>query len=123
MIQNIKPINDCVVVEPIEVGVSQGGVVLPDAYKDKPQRGRVLGIGPGKLYDSGYEKHHEFWIGKTTYTKVEERRIRLHPDLKVGDTVLYGRYAGNEVELADGVTESRKVIIMREADLLGVEAE
>src|SRR5262245_50410458 len=90
---NIRPLDDRVVVEPLEAeDKTAGGILLPDTAKQKPQRGRVLAAGPGKLLDSG-------------------ERARLA--VAVGDEVLYGRYAGNDVTV-----ERKEVKILRETDIL-----
>jgi chaperonin GroES len=89
----IRPLDDRVVVEPLEAEEkTAGGILLPDTAKQKPQRGRVLAVGPGKLNDDGK---------------------RTAPAVKVGDEVLYGRYSGNEIELS-----GREIKILRESDLL-----
>ena len=89
----VRPLDDRVVVEPLEAEEkSAGGILLPDAAKQKPQRGRVLAVGPGKLSDKG-------------------ERSAL--SVAKGDEVIYGRYSGNDVEL-----EGREVKIMRESDIL-----
>jgi len=89
----IRPLDDRVVVEPLEADEkSAGGILLPDTAKQKPQRGKVVAVGPGKLKDNG-------------------ERIAL--SVKTGDEVIYGRYAGNDVEVAD-----KDLKIMRESDIL-----
>jgi chaperonin GroES len=89
----IRPMDDRVVVEPLEAEEkTSGGILLPDSAREKPQRGRVLAVGPGKLQDDGK---------------------RLAVEVAVGDEVLYGRYAGNEIKVGD-----KDVKIMRESDLL-----
>jgi chaperonin GroES len=89
----IRPLDDRVVVEPLEAEEkSSGGILLPDTAKQKPQRGKVLAVGPGKLKDNG-------------------ERIALA--VKTGDEVIYGRYAGNDVEV-----NNKDLKIMRESDLL-----
>jgi chaperonin GroES len=90
---NLRPLDDRVVVEPLEAEqVTAGGIVLPDSAKEKPQRGRVVAVGPGKLLDSGDR-------GKLS--------------VAVGDQVIYGKYGGSEVEV-DGVEYK----ILRENDIL-----
>src|SRR5262245_43269368 len=90
---NIRPLDDRVVVEPLEADEkTTGGILLPDTAKQKPQRGRVLAVGPGKLRDSG-ERHAL--------------------NVKVGDEVLYGKYAGSEVEV-----DGKELKILRENDVL-----
>ena len=91
--EKIRPLEDRVVVEPLEAEEkTSGGILLPDTAREKPQRGRVLAIGPGKLQDDGK---------------------RLTVSVAVGDEVLYGRYAGNEVEIG-----GKAIKIMRESELL-----
>jgi len=93
MAVSLKPLDDRVVVKPLESEEkTAGGIVLPDNAKEKPQRGRVVAAGPGKMNDSG-------------------DRIAL--SVKVGDEVLFGKYAGNEVKLG-----GEELKIMRESDLL-----
>ena len=95
MALKIKPLADRVVVEPAEAEeVSAGGIILPDTAQEKPQQGKVVAVGPGKVSDSG--------------TLVE-------PTLKTGDSVLYGKYSGTEVTI-DGTEYS----IMRERDILAI---
>lgn len=92
----IRPLEDRVVVEPFEAEErTAGGIVLPDSAREKPNQGKVIAVGPGKLLDSGE---------------------RGQMSLKVGDRVLYGKYSGNEIEI-DGT----KFVIMRESDVLGVQ--
>ncbi len=87
---NIKPLGDRVLVEPTAAEeVTMGGIIIPDSAKEKPLRGKVLAVGNG--------------------TKDEEMV------LKAGDEVLYGKYAGTEIEF-----ENRKYIIMRQSDVLAV---
>ncbi len=75
----VRPLDDRVVVEPLEAEEkSTGGILLPDSAKQKPQRGRVLAVGPGKLSEKG-------------------ERIAL--GVVKGDEVIYGRYAGNDIEV------------------------
>lgn len=89
----VRPLDDRVVVEPLEAEEkTAGGILLPDTAKQKPQRGRVLAVGPGKLRDSG-----------------ERSRVAV----AVGDEVLFGRYAGNDIEVS-----GKEVKIMRESDIL-----
>jgi chaperonin GroES len=90
---NIRPLDDRVVVEPLEAeDKTAGGILLPDTAKQKPQRGRVLAAGPGKLLDNG-------------------ERARLA--VAVGDEVIYGRYAGNDITV-----ERKEIKILRESDIL-----
>jgi chaperonin GroES len=89
----IRPLDDRVVVEPLEAEEkTTGGILLPDTARQKPQRGRVVAVGPGKLSDKG-------------------ERSAL--SVAKGDEVIYGRYAGNDVQV-----EGRDVKILRESDIL-----
>jgi chaperonin GroES len=95
MALSLKPLGDRVVVEPIEQDeVTAGGIVLPETAKEKPQKGKVLAAGPGARDEDG-------------------KRIAL--DVKVGDTVLFAKYAGTEFKL-----DSKKLLILRESDLLAI---
>lgn len=90
---NLRPLDDRVVVQPVEAEeTTAGGIVLPDSAKEKPQRGTVVAVGPGKLLDSG--SRGELGIG-------------------VGDTVIYGKYGGSEVEV-----NGEEMKILRESDIL-----
>ncbi len=89
----LRPLDDRVVVEPIEAEeTTSGGIVLPDTAKEKPQRGTVIAVGPGKLLDSG-------------------ERAAL--SVSVGDEVIYGKYGGSDIEL-----NGDEVKILRETDIL-----
>ena len=89
----LRPLDDRVVVQPLEAEeMTAGGIVLPDAAKEKPQRGKVLAAGPGKLLDSGNR-------GELSVSK--------------GDTVIYGRYGGSDVEV-----DGQEMKILRETDIL-----
>jgi chaperonin GroES len=89
----LRPLDDRVVIEPMDPEeVTAGGIVLPDAAQEKPQRGHVVAVGPGKLLDSG--KRGELSIG-------------------IGDQVIFGKYAGSEVEV-----DGKDLKIMRESDIL-----
>ena len=95
MALKIKPLADRVVVEPEEAQeVSAGGIILPDTAQEKPQQGKVVAVGPGKVSDAG--------------TLIESA-------VKKGDTVLYGKYSGTEVTI-----DGREYSIMRESDILAV---
>ena len=90
---NLRPLDDRVVVQPSEAEeTTAGGIVLPDSAREKPQRGTVIAVGPGKLLDSGN---------------------RGELSVVVGDVVIYGRYGGSEVE-GDG----KEMKILRESDIL-----
>jgi chaperonin GroES len=89
----IKPLDDRIVVEPLEAEEkTAGGILLPDTAKQKPQRGKILSVGPGKLLENG-------------------NRVALA--VKVGDEVLYGKYSGSEVEVG-----GKELKILRESDIL-----
>ena len=89
----VRPLDDRVVVEPLEAEEkTAGGILLPDTAKQKPQRGRVIAIGPGKLLDSG---------------------DRAAMAVSRGDEVIYGRYAGSDIEV-----DRKEIKILRESDIL-----
>jgi chaperonin GroES len=89
----IRPLDDRIVVEPIEAEErTAGGIVLPDNAKEKPQKGKVLAVGPGKMRDDG---------------------ARMTMSLAKGDQVLYGRYSGTEIKI-----EGKEYLIVRESDVL-----
>lgn len=92
----IRPLEDRLVVQPFEAEErTAGGIVLPDSAREKPQMGKVLAIGPGKLMEKSGE--------------------RAQMSVKVGDTVLYGKYSGTEIEL-----NGEDVVILRETDVLAI---
>jgi len=89
----LRPLDDRVVVEPQEAEQkTAGGIVLPDSAQEKPQRGKVLSVGPGKLLDNGN---------------------RGELSVSVGDTVIYGKYSGTDIEVA-----GQDVKILREGEIL-----
>ena len=89
----IEPLGDRVVVKAIErEEVTKGGIVLPDTVKEKPQEGKIIAVGPGKMTEDG-------------------KRIAM--DVKVGDIVIYAKYAGMEFKLDD-----EELMILRESDIL-----
>ena len=89
----LKPLDDRVVVEPLEAEeTTAGGIVLPDAAQEKPQRGKVVAVGPGRLLDSGE---------------------RSAVSVAIGDEVLFGKYGGTDIEV-----EGDEVKILRESDIL-----
>jgi len=92
---NIRPLYDRIVVKRIEEKETvQGGIIIPDTAKEKPQEGEVVAVGQGKRLENG----------------------KLVPlDVKVGDRILFGKYSGNEIKL-DGV----EYLIMREDEVLGI---
>ena len=93
MTTNIQPLHDRVIVKRIDEGEQvRGGIIIPDSAKEKPQRGKVLAVGPGKLLDSG-------------------KRGEL--SVSVGDQVIYGKYGGTDIEVSGD-----EVKILRESDIL-----
>jgi chaperonin GroES len=89
----IEPLGDRVVIKPTpREEVSKGGIVLPDTAKEKPQEGKIIAVGPGRLTEEGN---------------------RIAMDVKKGDKVLYSKYAGTEFKL-----DGEELIIMREGDIL-----
>jgi chaperonin GroES len=91
----IKPLADRVVIKALEdTEQMRGGLYIPDTAKEKPQQGEVIAVGPGKTSDDG---------------------TRVAPEVKVGDKVLYGKYSGTEVTVAD-----EQYLILRESDVLAV---
>jgi len=89
----IEPLGDRVVIRPTpKEEVSKGGIYLPDTAKEKPQEGKVIAVGPGRLAEDG---------------------TRIAMEVKKGDKVIYSKYAGTEFKLDD-----EEVIIMREGDIL-----
>jgi len=95
MSMNLKPLGNRVVVEPIEQEeVTAGGIVLPETAKEKPQKGKVLSIGPGERDEDG-------------------KRIPM--DVAPGDMVLFAKYAGTEIKI-----DGKKVLILKESDILAI---
>ncbi len=92
---NIRPLHDRVIVRRMEEeSKSAGGIVIPDSATEKPSRGEIISVGPGKFNDKG----------------------EVNPlSVKVGDTVLFGKYSGTEVKLGD-----EELLVMREDDIMGV---
>ena len=89
----IEPLGDRVVIKPTpKEEVSKGGIVLPDTAKEKPQEGKIIAVGPGRLSEDG-------------------KRIAM--EVKKGDKVIYSKYAGTEFKLDD-----EELVIMREGDIL-----
>lgn len=92
---NLRPLGDRVVVRPVEQEeVTASGIVLPDTAKEKPQRGEIIAVGPGRLADDG---------------------TRLPMDVKDGEQVLYAKYAGTEVKVGDS-----EFLVISEKDILAV---
>ena len=88
----VKPLADRVVIEALEAEAkTAGGIIIPDNAKEKPQQGKVVAVGPGKVED-----------GK-----------KIEMEVKVGDLILYGKYSGSEITV-----EGKEYLIMRESDIL-----
>ena len=91
----IRPLQDRVIVKRLEgEEKTSGGIIIPDNAKEKPQHGKVIAVGNGKVLDDGTQRK---------------------PDVNVGDTILFSKYAGNDVKI-----EGDEHLIMREEDILGV---
>jgi chaperonin GroES len=98
MALNIKPLGDRLVVEPLEKDqetFAGGQLVLPDTAKEKPQQGKVLAVGPGRLDEDG-------------------KRVPM--EVKVGDTIVYAKYSGTSFKTEDG----KEILFMRESDVLAI---
>ncbi len=92
---SVKPLEDRVLIKPSDPDKkTESGIYLPESAKEKPIQGKVIAVGPGKLLDNGE---------------------RVKPSVRKGDTVVFGKYAGTEIEIKN-VTH----MIMRETELLGV---
>ena len=90
---NVRPLHDRIIVQRIEEGEQKiGGIIIPDTAKEKPQEGKVVAVGPGKVSETGE---------------------RIKPEVKKGDRVLYGKYSGTEVTV-----EGEELLILRESDIL-----
>jgi chaperonin GroES len=93
--KNLKPLNDRLVVEPIEPEqTTASGLVLPETAKEKPQQGKVIAVGPGPRDDAGE---------------------RITMDVSIGDTVLFARYFGTDFKL-----NGQKLLILKESDVLAI---
>lgn len=91
----VKPLADRVLIKPLDSEEkTAGGIIIPDNAKEKPQRGEIIAVGPGKASDSGQI---------------------VKPEVKKGDKVLYGKYSGTEVSI-----ENQDYLIMRESDILAI---
>jgi len=90
-----RPLHDRIIVKRLDEGeVVKGGIIIPDTAKEKPQQGVVIAVGNGKILDNG-------------------QKVPL--DVKAGDTILFGKYSGNEIKLDD-----EEFLILREEEVLGV---
>lgn len=93
MAVKVQPLADRIVVKPMErEEKTKSGIYLPDTAKEKPQEGKVIAVGPGRVSDDG---------------------TRIAPDLKVGDIVIYAKYGGTEIKV-----DGEDLIILRESDIL-----
>ena len=91
---SLRPLADQVLIRRHEMDDQhQGGIIIPDTAKDKPQEGEILAVGPGRMLDDGH---------------------RQPIAVAIGDTVMFGKYAGTEIQL-----DHEDLLIMRESDLLG----
>ena len=91
----MKPLHDRIIVRRIEEGEQKiGGIIIPDSAKEKPQQGKVIAVGAGKIKDDG-------------------KRIPL--DVKEGDTILFGKYSGQEIKI-----DGEEHLIMREDEVLAI---
>ena len=92
---NVRPLHDRIIIQRLEEGEQKvGGIIIPDTAKEKPQQGKVIAAGAGKVRDDG---------------------TRQRPDVKAGDLILFGKYSGQEIKL-----DGEEYLIMREEEVLGV---
>lgn len=92
---NVKPMEDRVLLKPMDAEQkTAGGIIIPDNAKEKPQKGEVVAVGPGKVNDKG---------------------AKIEMSLKKGDKVLYGKYSGSEITI-----DGKEYLIVRESDVLAV---
>jgi len=92
---HVRPLHDRLIIQRLEEGEQKvGGIIIPDTAKEKPQQGKVIAAGTGKVKDDG---------------------TRQQPDVKTGDLILFGKYSGQEIKL-----DGEDYLIMREDDVLGV---
>ena len=91
----IRPLQDRIIVKRMEgEEKTKGGIIIPDSAKEKPMEGKVIAVGPGKLNEKG---------------------TRVAPEVKAGDIVLFGKYAGTEIKIND-----EEHLILREDDIMGI---
>jgi chaperonin GroES len=94
-IMNVRPLHDRIIIQRIEEGEQKvGGIIIPDSAKEKPQQGKVIAAGTGKVRDDG---------------------TRQRPDVKAGDLILFGKYSGQEIKI-----DGEDYLIMKEDEVLGV---
>ena len=92
---NVRPLHDRIIIKRLEEGEQKvGGIIIPDTAKEKPQQGKVIAAGAGKVKDDG---------------------TRQLPDVKAGDLILFGKYSGQEIKL-----DGEEFLIMREDEVLAV---
>ena len=91
----VRPLHDRILIQRLEEGEQKvGGIIIPDTAKEKPQQGKVIAAGTGKVKDGG---------------------TRLRPDVKAGDRILFGKYSGQEIKL-----DGEEYLIMREDEVLAI---
>ena len=91
----VTPLNDRIVIKRLEgEGTTKGGIIIPDAAKEKPQEGRVVAVGSGKMTEKGE---------------------RVSPEVKVGDKILFGKYSGTEIKI-----DGDEHVMLREEDILAI---
>ncbi len=90
---NIRPLQDRVIIEPLKEQTTVSGILIPESVGEKPQRGLIIAVGPGKIIN---QKHQSLSVS-------------------VGDKVFFGKYSGNEIEL-----NGKKILVMREEDVMAV---
>ena len=91
----IRPLQDRIIVKRMEgEAKTKGGIIIPDSAKEKPMEGKVIAVGPGKLNEKG---------------------TRVAPEVKAGDIVLFGKYAGTEIKI-----DNEEHLILREDDIMGI---
>jgi chaperonin GroES len=92
---NVRPLSDRILVQRLEEEEkTKGGIIIPDTAKEKPQQGKVVSVGEGKLLDNG---------------------TRVQPGVKAGQTVLFGKYSGTEIKI-----DGQEYLILREDDIFGI---
>jgi chaperonin GroES len=92
---NVRPLHDRLIIQRLEEGEQTiGGIIVPDSAKEKPQRGKVFAVGQGKVRDDG---------------------SRQQPDVKDGDTILFGKYSGQEIKI-----DGEEYLILREDEVLAI---
>lgn len=91
----IRPLQDRIIIKRLESEEkTKGGIIIPDSAKEKPMEGKVIAVGPGKLNDKG---------------------TRVAPEVKAGDIILFGKYAGTEIKI-----DGQEHLILREDDIMGI---